>query len=346
MELLLSNILPVRFAKRDTGSCFENLLESADSVRIATGYVSVDSMVELKRVVEENKKPYLELMIGMHGFEGFTHLQYETAMSLDEYLRSNDAGGVKVSTAFKFHGKIYTFSKKNHPFASILGSSNLNSIFDSQNLYEADLFIEESNLVNQLDSFILNFSEKACMPLSEHEPIFVEEKNEQLEGYEGVKSVKDEEFLNVLSQRTNIAFKIPVKASNDAQRSNLNVFFGKGRKNARGDLKPRHWYEVELIVPKEITTQSGYPCKETIITVYTDDLWKFKCKISGDCSKNFRSADDLEILGRWIKGRLENKGSLKRGEPVTEKTLEHYGRDDFDLISTVDPLVWMLDFKP
>ena len=109
MELLLSNILPVRFAKRDTVSCFENLLESADIIRIATGYVSADALVELKKIIEENKKPYLELMIGMHGFEGFTHSQYETAKSLDEYLRSNDAGGVKVSTAFKFHGKIYTF---------------------------------------------------------------------------------------------------------------------------------------------------------------------------------------------------------------------------------------------
>ena len=167
-----------------------------------------------------------------------------------------------------------------------------------------------------------------------------------MEGHEGVERVKNEEYLNILSQRTSRSFKIPVKASSDAQRSNLNVFFGKGRENKRGFVKPRHWYEVELIVPKDITSQSGYPSKETIITVYTDDLWKFKCKISGDYSKNFRSADDLKILGRWIKGRLENKGSLKMGEPVTEKTLEHYGRDNFDLISTADPLVWMLDFKP
>lgn len=346
MELLFSNIPPLRSTHRNTVSCFENLFEKAESVKIATGYVSASALVELKKIIELNQKPYLELMIGMHGFEGFTHSQYETATNLDNFLRANKAGKVKVATAFKFHGKVYTFSSHSCPFSGILGSSNLNSIFDSQNLYEVDLCINEPILLKQLDSFIHDFSEKSCTPLNEHEPFFIEAKNTLLEEIEGVEKVKNDDFIKIKSQQTNISFKIPVKSFSDAPRSNLNVFFGKGRKNKRGFVKPRHWYEVELIVPKEITCQTGYPNKESIITVYTDDQWKFKCKISGDYSKNFRSADDLKILGRWIKGRLENKGSLKIGDPVTEETLQHYGRDNFELISTVDPLVWILNFKP
>ncbi len=345
MELLLSNKVPLRFAKRDISACFEALLEKAQAIRIATGYVSADSLIELKKIIELNRKPHLELMIGMHGFEGFTHSQYENAKSLDDFLRENNYGEVKVSTAFKFHGKIYTFSKQATPYAGILGSSNINSIFDSLSLYEADLFIDDPKLVAELDRFIIDFSKKACTPLCEHDPSFILGKNDLLEGHEGVEKVSNVQFSELLSQRTGQSFKIPIKSSSDAPRSNLNAFFGKGRENKRGFIKPRHWYEVELIVPKEITAKSGYPSKESTITVYTDDQWTFKCTISGDFSKNFRSKDDLKILGRWIKGRLENHGSLKIGEPVTEKTLEHYGRDHFELIATKDPLLWLLDFK-
>ena len=70
----------------------------------------------------------------------------------------------------------------------------------------------------------------------------------------------------------------------------LMLFFGKGREAKNGLVKPRHWYEVELIVPKNITEQNGYPKAKTddaIFDVITDDGWSFKCKVSGDYSKNF-----------------------------------------------------------
>ena len=38
--------------------------------------------------------------------------------------------------------------------------------------------------------------------------------------------------------------------------------------------------------------------------------------------KNFRSAHDLKILGRWIKGQMENAGALKLGDKVTEETFK------------------------
>ena len=69
-----------------------------------------------------------------------------------------------------------------------------------------------------------------------------------------------------------------------------------------------------------------------------------KCKVSGDYSKNFRSEGDLKILGKWLKGRLENAGVLQVGDPVTADTLRNYGRRAFTLSKTRLPGIWYLDF--
>lgn len=349
MELIFSNIPPVRLPNRSMSTAFEDMLHGADSLQIASGYISTDALVELKRIVEMNKKSYLELIIGMHAFDGFTRSQYEATKYLDDYLISENIGEVKVSTVFRFHGKIYSFIKKKKPFAGILGSSNLNSVFDNQNTYETDILLKEPKIVSELHGFLSDLSEKACTPFNKLEiKNFIESKNVLLEEHEGVEKAGREELLKARSSLAGVSFKIPIK-SDDAPHSNLNVYFGKGRENKKGLIKPRHWYEVELIVPKEITSKpaypkAGYPKTESIITVYTDDGWKFKCKISGQNSKNFRSADDLKILGRWIKGRLENSGALKIGQPVTPAVLSKYGRDNFELVGTKDPTVWLLNF--
>lgn len=67
-------------------------------------------------------------------------------------------------------------------------------------------------------------------------------------------------------------------------------------------------------------------------------------KVSGDCSKNFRSEGDLKILGKWLKGRLENAGVLSVGDPVTAETLRRYGCSTFTLTKTTRPDIWFLDF--
>ena len=76
----------------------------------------------------------------------------------------------------------------------------------------------------------------------------------------------------------------------------------------------------------------------------TDDGWSFRCKVSGDFSKNLRTDDDLKILGKWIKGRLENAGALKAGEMCTDATLAKYGRSDIKLTKISGSNDWYLDF--
>jgi hypothetical protein len=102
-----------------------------------------------------------------------------------------------------------------------------------------------------------------------------------------------------------------------------------------------------LIVPKSVAGQAGYPQAKTPsaeFQVITDDGWSFRCKVSGDYNKNFRSEGDLKILGKWLKGRLENAGALTVGSPVSSETLREYGRDTFTLTKTSKPDLWYLDF--
>jgi len=349
MELLLSSILPIRPSKTSFSKRFEELLQETDKVCIASGYVSAEALTELKGIAEANNK-LIELVIGMHYFEGITKVQYQAAKYLNEFLISNSLGRVYVANIFKFHGKMYVFHKDRGIFAGIMGSSNLNSMLDTHRSFETDVMLKDTCIITEINDFIVNLISNACIPLNDWEPEKFNEINPLLEGHENVEHCSADNLAEILNSTSASAkFDIPIKPSEDAPKSNVNAYFGKGRKNQRGFVKPRHWYEVEIIVPKKIADHSdypkaGYPKNESVITVYTDDGWKFNCKISGDYSKNFRSCYDLKILGKWIKGRLENHGVLKIGEPVTKAVLQAYGRNSMRLIGTSNPQIWYLDF--
>jgi hypothetical protein len=186
----------------------------------------------------------------MHGFEGFTRSQFDAAVYLDEYLRGNKIGSVRVVNAFKFHGKVYSFLKQQTAFAGIVGSSNLSSVLDNQNHYEADLFINEAGMVNEINNFIIQLSRDASVPIDGYEPKIIEGKNTLLEGHEGVEKPSKEDLQAVLLDRKSVSFEIPIKGAEEAPHSNLNVFFGKGRENKKGFVKPRSdyggWYKSKL----------------------------------------------------------------------------------------------------
>lgn len=344
MNFLHSNFPPLKTPFQSFTDKFDELLCFSDKVQIATGYISADSLVELNRIIFLNRKPKIDLVIGMHYFDGFTKNEYNAAIDFANYLSENDMGCIYLSTAFKYHGKVYSFLNGTNPVYGIIGSNNLSGITDYSRTYESSLLIEEHAANKQLQHFV-NDLIHISKPLLSCEITKFKTNNPLLNDHDGVDKIEGFDISKIPLTATK--FKIPLKTGPEHTKSNLNVFFGKGREDKRGLVKPRHWYEIELIVPSEITAQKGYPGNKTsnIFHVVTDDGWKFQCKVSGDYNKNFRSEGDLKILGKWIKGRLENAGVLKIGELVTSKTLSDYGRNNFELIKTEQKDLWFLNFE-
>jgi hypothetical protein len=349
MQLLYSNTKPCEYNNSTFSEAFESSLVSSDGVKIATGYVSEESLLELKSVLlfyyDESKAKTCSLVIGMHGREGFTQAQYDAAVELATFLKEKNIGSVRVCTAFKYHGKTYIFTKtdKSEPVSAVLGSSNLSNILDSRQ-WEVDALFTEEKTLTELNTLHEDLVAKASRDILEMpRPESFIEMPDLLKDRIDVTKADEVEMEKIESTLTDKVFDLPLK---DEAKSNLNAYFGKGRLATKtGAIRPRHWYEVELIVPIEITQADGYPERESVIRVYTDDGWRFNCKIQGDYGKNFRSEGDLKTLGRWIKGRLEKAGCLKVGQPVTKDVLDKYGRHSISLKETSDPQVWMLDFS-
>ena len=349
MEFLFSNFPPVRTGCKTFADTFYGLLPKASELDIAIGYVSSDSLIELQKTVELNSNIHkMSLIIGMHYFDLFTKVQYNAASKLGQFLRENSLGDVKLVTAFRYHGKLYSYSNDNGPVAGIIGSNNLSSIVDGgTRVYESSVLLDDASSAKKMKDFIAQLDSTASRSISELEITEFNDDNPLLEGHEFVKKMTAYSVAMAMNNRTNTTFEIPIKPYEVSPQSNLNVFFGKGRESKNGLVKPRHWYEVELIVPKDVTSKPGYPQSKTddaVFDVITDDGWSFKCKVSGDYSKNFRSEGDLKILGKWLKGRLENAGVLKVGEPVRKATLDAYGRNSFTLTKTTEENTWYLDF--
>ena len=88
MEFLHSNYPPCRISGTRTFSeAFYDLLSETEKLDIAVGYVTSDSLAELKQIAELNKNIHtLNLTIGMHYIERFTQSAYKAACVLNQYL--------------------------------------------------------------------------------------------------------------------------------------------------------------------------------------------------------------------------------------------------------------------
>lgn len=348
MEFLHSNYPPAKTSCRSFADAFYDLLPGTETLDIAVGYITADSLIEIQKLVEFNDLRTLNLTIGMHYLDRFTKTEYNAAVDLNNYLLEKERGEVRLVTPFRYHGKLYSYSNASGPYAAIIGSNNLSSITGGgTRVYESSILLDDQRLATEMNGFIRQLVDSSTENIAD---LTIEQFNEQnplLQGHENVKKVDTRELMECIEAKTEITFDIPIKGYDVSPQSNLNVFFGKGRESKNGLVKPRHWYEVELIVPKNVAMQSGYPVAKTPdaeFDVITDDGWSFRCKVSGTNNKNFRSEGDLKILGKWLKGRLENAGVLKVGDPVTQETLTKYGRNTFSLTKTKIPGLWFLDF--
>lgn len=325
------------------------MIETADHLNIATGFITNDSIVELKNLIEyRNFGLSLDLFIGMNLLEGFTKLQYNAVKELNAFLTESSTGRVLLSPNALYHGKMYSFMQNNSCMGAFIGSSNLGSFVGTSNNYiEAEAFFDGTE-ASRVNATIVNVIQRLGANFSLLPPVtkFVPSPIELLKDYNFVEKIGAEQTALAKASAQGHKIRIPLKAE---PKSNLNTYFGAGK--IKGKFSPRGWYEVELIIPKNLENRELIPWsvdkeenKNCHIFVITDDGYKFECYRQGDYGKNFRSAHDLKILGRWIKGQMENDGALELGKPVTEDVLNKFGKKHLVLQKTIGDC-WLMTLE-
>jgi hypothetical protein len=358
MEILTSNFLPLNFPNKTFVSRWEELFQEAQFLRIGIGYASNDSLLYLRKLIEFNQPKHLQLCLGMAFFEGMSSSQYQAAADLDKFLTSNQIGEIKVARTFPFHGKVQSFIGNKLPDTFLVGSSNLSNIIPLKGIgrrnYEVDIEISSGEVAKKIDHLMTTLFKNGSVSFESvaSQIVVKENPNTLLSSRTDVKLIGLDSLNKVIENLTNNSFEIPLK---DSPKSNLNVYFGEGRVSQQGFVKPRHWYEVEIIVDLAVQRSSkNYPANKDFL-VYTDDGLRFVMRSSGDYGKNLRSKEDLTILGRWIKGRMEASEKLSSGQLVTNEILLAYGRTTITFtqtkLSEIDETtgkrlkVWYINFR-
>jgi len=232
---------------------------------------------------------------------------------------------VFVANGRRYHGKVYQFDK-NGSSNLYVGSSNFSLSGTKANI-ECTVSITDIAQKSNLKKFLNDlYSPNYSIPINKAK-ITPKYKPTKLTKHAQTKWDSLSKY-NPKSINTSKLpkFEIPLTRIADKEKSNLNIYFGKGRENkATGIVTPRNWYEIEVITNKELQQQSLYPFGD--FTAYTDDGYIIPMSTQGDYHKNIRSKKSLPIFGRWLKGKLEASGALEKLEPVTAKTFEEYGND-------------------
>ncbi|RAO94881.1 hypothetical protein DNK47_02690 [Mycoplasma wenyonii] len=127
-KLLYSNTWPLLFDEEDKTieSCFIKELKKSDRLEIAVGFFSHNALEELDRLVIQQNIKNISLILGMHYFIGFSNNNLlELALRINEKWQRSGIGEIRITYAFRYHGKLYCFLKNNEIHSAILGSPNL-----------------------------------------------------------------------------------------------------------------------------------------------------------------------------------------------------------------------------
>jgi len=320
----------------------EDEFREARDVTIASGYVSLDIINkfygDFERIADSGGKA--RLLVGMAFYEGLTANKLAKLTTLSNSLENfGNGSGVFVSYNGKYHGKLYLFENNNNKNLYV-GSSNFSRTGLSGNI-ECTTSILDDETRNQLNTFIdyLFESENAVSILKAD--IVVPGTSSYTQKI-SLQTLDDLPRYDPSSIDTSLLPKLeyPLSRVADKEKSNLNVYFGKGRwSRSSGKVLARPWYEVELIANGDINSNPLYPKGD--FTAYTDDGFILPMKTSGDYFKNIRSRGNLSLLGQWIKGKLQKNGALLPLTPVTQDTLDIYGKNSINFYKMSDDKYYM-----
>ncbi len=385
MKVLFSNLAPVRIRHPEATfiNVFQRLISDADKLEIAVGYVSLESLEELRALVKAHNIRSVKLILGMYERDGITERTLKLARAINAEWTNAGIGEVLVVKPFAFHGKTYAFYQKERITAVIIGSANLSAIKpDSQTLrqYEVSVESEDPDVcadTAELFQKLLKFS----VNLEQANLRTVFDVNLALEGDENASRVPLSDFTIFQKHVTGTEFLLPLKAPRESQKfadnercftkSNINVCYAAPRNKNAAKPKPRSWYEIQFTVPIEVRELPGYPQKNHPFFVATDDGYLFKVHTTSDNNKQFNAKNDELTLGRWLKGRFVSAGFVKpvpdtsadvnRDGMITQEMLDQYGCHSLSLQKTthqiLDPCplkgesngpfdLWILRFKP
>lgn len=317
---------------------FEKLSDpDTTSMTAVSGYVGRETVDKLIVLVRKRPELSIKLVVGMAAKEGIAQRSYESLGQLHQLLSENSVEQKSKSGVYWYfsgengersrglHAKAYRLTGKKVDDLFI-GSSNFS--FSGLNLsgnVELNVLDTSSNAKREFDDFFesnlgsgFNF-----VPYDQVEDFPIRGKTiQQSRKKPGLQKVaKPLDFRNHPFVDIDLALNIE-----DKTRSSLNVCFGRGRwSRSTGKVKPREWYEVEIICPKNVTQDPAYPKGD--FQALTSDGYSFLARTQGDYSKNLRSKDSLLTLGLWIKSCLEDSGALTNvpQEIVTRETFETYG---------------------
>lgn len=308
---------------------FDEEVQNSQNTRIASGYFSLDILQKYEELfIEKSRSNQCQILLGMAFYEGLTQKKFEVVKRInDEMRKTKTNSGFYVTNGRKYHGKIFQINGKTY-----LGSSNFSSSGFKGNI-EATILCsnEQENKINLFldELFSTEHSikvEKAEIPIKGKRKLI---GNKAKGTWDTLKRHRlKETSLEVLNDQK--VATIDLLRLAEKEKSNLNIFFGKGRENMKTHIiAPRPWYEFEIIVSKTVTANKNYPKGNFL--AYTDDGYIMPMKTSGDFKKNLRSAGGLQVFGRWFKGRLENAGHLEKFTQITPETLLEYGKTNLCL---------------
>lgn len=302
-------------------------LSRSKRVVIASGYVSGDVLGQFEddfyRIAEGGGS--VKLLVGMAFYEGLTGKNLKRLGTMEERLAAIPNSGIFVCYTRPFHGKIYSFTEQEDTCIYV-GSSNFSRSGLSGNLECTAQILDpetKSGIQGYLD-YLLN-PENAVSVLKADITVH---GSKQYQERISLQTLDDLPKYNpqTVDKATLPSFEYSLARIVGSEKSSLNVYFGKGRWSRSTDkVLPRPWYEIELVAPVELTRTPLYPKGD--FTAYTDDGYLMPMRTSGDYFKNIRSRGNLQLLGQWIKGKLQKADALIPLTPVTAETLERYGND-------------------
>jgi len=332
---------------KNYGGNFRNVLDkefkNADSVTIASGYASLSiiKVYESDFVKIAQNGGVSRLLLGMAFYEGLREKQLKAVTELNEQLKGfGNSSGVYVARGRRYHGKIYHFENQGQSNLYV-GSSNFSSSGTQGNIectISVSIQAEKIRLIQFLqDLYSSKYSiriDKVKIPISGKKipTVKIQSKWDNLDKYD----------VSTIDKTNLPKLEFPLERIVNQPKSNLNIYFGKGRqppKGSKGKIIPRAWYEAEITSSKSLTALPDYPKRDFL--AYTDDGYIIPMTTHGDYNKNLRSKNGLQIFGIWIKGKLERAGALQKYEPVTLDTLIEYGNSTLILYKIDDDKYYM-----